>query len=94
LRAIARCILQVGNCPLARHTMPPSQTTSITETKPTDIMARKTVRTSIADSMPRPGIGMSASHISFAPTLLTGNPVGVNGVHADQHAGNHHRIGG
>jgi hypothetical protein len=30
----------------------------------------------------------------IAPALLTGNPVGVNGVHADQHASDHHRVGG
>ena len=33
--------------------MPPNKKTSINETKPTDIMARKTVRASIADSMPQ-----------------------------------------
>jgi hypothetical protein len=37
--------------------MPPNKKTSINETKPTDIMARKTVRASITDSMPRPGTG-------------------------------------
>lgn len=40
-----------------RHTRPPSQKTSINETKATDIMARKTIRASIADSIPRPGTG-------------------------------------
>ncbi|MGA7432764.1 MAG: hypothetical protein WBW35_20190 [Xanthobacteraceae bacterium] len=49
-----------------------------------------------APELPEPtleDVGMSVPDISIALALLTGNPVGVNGVHADQQSRDHQGVG-
>jgi hypothetical protein len=58
-----------------------------------------TRRLNDAPGLPKPTFALRGrrnehSKYIIAPALLTGNPVGVNAVHADQHASDRHRIGG